>query len=156
MELFLIVVYSFVNIDLVNQAFVVFFVKFTIVRFGQLLQLLLSQIVGIHAELFFNHGDSLITSTSLIFLLRHPRISLTLATLGVYGFSFELLLWWRVGDHHTHTRRISSRHLSILLEEACVLDLRVTVSKLVLFLLRRPLASGTMVLIYSIIRFLDH
>ena len=153
MELFLIVVNSFVNIDLVNQAFVVFFVKFTIVRFGQLLQLLLSQIVGIHAELFFNHGDSLITSTSLIFLLRHPRISFTFAILGVNGFSFELLLWWwlvswrRVRNHHTHTRRISSRHLSILLEEACVLNLRVTVSELVLFLLRCSLASSTILLI---------
>ena len=64
--------------------------------------------------------------------------------------------WRRVRDHHTHTRRISSRHLSILLEQACVLDLWVTISKLVLLLFRRPLAPRTMVLIKSIIRLLDH
>ena len=64
MELFLIVMDSLVDINLVYQAFVVFLVKFSIVRVGQLLQLLFCQIVSFNAELVFNHGDPLITLTS--------------------------------------------------------------------------------------------
>ena len=43
----------------------------------------------------------------------------------------RLLLWLWVSDHDTHAR-VRARHFSVLLKQACILDLRVAIPELVL------------------------
>ena len=87
-----------------------------------------------------------------LFLL---RVLLTLLVALVLLFFLLLLLWWVLAsatDHHTQTW-IGARHLSILLEESRVLDLRVTISELVLG--RLSLTLVTVVLVLAIFLVLD-
>ena len=83
-----------------------------------------------------------------------------LAVLGRHLLVMLLVLWGfsslrlRIGDHDAHTR-VSSRHLSVLLEEPSVLHLWVTITEL---MLRLVVLSMTLALflVLCVLLFFDH
>ena len=149
------------EIGLLCKHLVIIFVKLAVVRVCQLLQLRLSQTVRFRTQLVLENFKSLcvpriaMCRCSMSLLLPARIVVFTLLSC-LRGLKVHLLRrTLRLGvRHHDAHPWVSPLHLSVLLEQAGVLDLRVAVSKLMLFFLTSALATFT-VLILAIFFLLD-
>ena len=126
--------------------------------------MLLGQVVGLGSELVSEHLDLVVrvrVGGSGVSLVRLLWLALLCVMVAVLRRLMVLLVRhclrsrFRVSDHDPHAR-VRTRHLSILLQQACILDLWVTIPELMLRLVLIRVITLAILPVVCVLFFLHH